>query len=464
MFGFNSANPNSQCLANMPLTSGVGGKVAGGATFTRASDQWCQDDAGVWQKATTNVPAFNSKGVLLEPASTNKCTCYGVIPADSYAAAVTSGAVLVLGRKYEIVTRSTIDFTTRGAANNSVGTQFVLTAACTLGAGDSVKEVQFAVGTKSYWTGAAFQQNHAGMTISGDTAAILSTVNDAAALATGGLGVIAASGKVYKLDNSAGAAVAVVTFTGAVGNTNAHSSGIFWRGVGNATWRLNATGTLRALGAGYARELEQNVTPTAMSRDLRIEAAAGTVTYFLLPQLEELPFCTSPIVPQGAAASRVATPLTYPPTGNVKVNDTTVYMEITPTASRATNVGASIVLFQFGTADAVNDLSVYWQASSGTIRVRNNNSGVVASIPVTLNAGATIKLAVRLSSVTGLDIFQNGIKGTNGALTTDVGSLGTVVSIGNSVSSSAYPFCGYIGKHRIIRRPLSDARLVTMTT
>lgn len=53
--------------------------------FTRNSGQWIQDANGVWQLVSANVPWLEptGKGWLSEPASTNKCTCYGVPRADS---------------------------------------------------------------------------------------------------------------------------------------------------------------------------------------------------------------------------------------------------------------------------------------------------------------------------------------------------------------------------------------------
>jgi hypothetical protein len=137
----------SPLLVSLPMTANLFGKLTGVVTFTRASAQWGQDDSGVWQNVTNGNPFFNSKGILLEPAGTNKCTCYGAIPIDSYGSTRTSGFVLVKGVKYEIITRTTLDFTTVGAANNTPGTQFVATDG-TLGASDSVKDVLFGTETK----------------------------------------------------------------------------------------------------------------------------------------------------------------------------------------------------------------------------------------------------------------------------------------------------------------------------
>ena len=54
---------------------------------------------------------------------------------------LTSGESLVVGDMYQIVSQSTLDFTTQGAASNTPGTRFVSTGTGTLGAGDEVTPV-----------------------------------------------------------------------------------------------------------------------------------------------------------------------------------------------------------------------------------------------------------------------------------------------------------------------------------
>ena len=53
----------------------------------------------------------------------------------------TSGASTVVGTIYRIVTQNTLDFTTVGAPNNTVGTVFIADAVDTLGAGDELDEI-----------------------------------------------------------------------------------------------------------------------------------------------------------------------------------------------------------------------------------------------------------------------------------------------------------------------------------
>lgn len=135
------------------------------------------------------------------------------------------------------------------------------------------------------------------VTISGDAAATCSVVSDTAALAAAGLGTICDSGRVYKLDNSAGSIGAVIAFSGATGNTNKHSSSLYIRLSGaNGELRLNASGgTIISPSAAYTLIKEENVTPSDTSRLLRVSVNAGGTAFFILPCLTET--SSAPLTP-----------------------------------------------------------------------------------------------------------------------------------------------------------------------
>jgi hypothetical protein len=57
---------------------------------------------------------------------------------------------LVVGNRYEILARTTLDFTGCGAAANTVGTEFTCTVTGTLGSGDAVKE--FTLKEPDFWS------------------------------------------------------------------------------------------------------------------------------------------------------------------------------------------------------------------------------------------------------------------------------------------------------------------------
>jgi hypothetical protein len=155
---------------------------------------------------------------------------------------------------------------------------------------------------------AGFVGNPVNMSKSGDAAGILSVVDDAAALAAAGLSGACTSGKAYKLDNTAGAANAIASINGTVGNLNAHAFSCYARataGSGSVGRSGSSVGAATFSSSAYAR-VSAVLTPTATTEVLRVQALPGAVVYFILAQLEEGAFATSPIITTGAAGTRGA--------------------------------------------------------------------------------------------------------------------------------------------------------------
>lgn len=153
----------------------------------------------------------------------------------------------------------------------------------------------------------------AGLAKAGDPAAVLSLVDDAAALEAGGLLGVVTAGKVFELNNSAGTSTATVTVPGSTGNTNAHSISVYARVLSGGNGRLEMSGVIGRIainGTSYVRWVSPNVVPTDAARNLVVSAEAGQTVRFILPQLEEGSFVTSPIVTQGAPAT-VGNPFTF---------------------------------------------------------------------------------------------------------------------------------------------------------
>jgi hypothetical protein len=160
----------------------------------------------------------------------------------------------------------------------------------------------------------------AGMVPLGDAFGVLSVVDDTANLQAAGLsgaGGPCTTGKVYKLDNSLGAAATTVYFSGASGNTNAHTGSAFIRGgTGSILSSSAAEGSAAfAATAQYTRR-QITFTPGDATKQVSIRADAGQVIYFILAQFVEGPQAGPVIVTAGAAAPlgadnlRVSSPIT----------------------------------------------------------------------------------------------------------------------------------------------------------
>jgi len=158
-----------------------------------------------------------------------------------------------------------------------------------------------------------------GLTVntSGDTNLVISVVDDAAELTLVGLDVVCTTDDVYKLDASACTGWSRCTISGQMGTLNPHSARVYARG--DAFWLVQdqyRTGAYFDASAHYAECKYENFTPLATYKKIGLELAAGAVVYFIMPQLEESPVCTSPILSNVTAAiTRTATQQTIDNSG-----------------------------------------------------------------------------------------------------------------------------------------------------
>lgn len=371
------------------------------------------DDNGVVTDSGVRTPLTTIKGILLEAASTNKVTAYGIIPADTLGSELGSGT-LTIGQKYQITARTDADFTADGAADNNVGTQFVATAATvTLDAGDKVKRVQWGVGEKSFHNGSTFVQNITGLTLSGDTAAVLSIVTDETEITAAGLAGVNPTYKVYKLDNSGGSSSCMVAIAGTVGNTNPHSWKLHARLVaGSALWfsylLADQSDFARTAETTYQLINKNNVTPETTARQLHIYAPATSVVHFLLPQLEESSSASSPIITAGATATRAATSLSYPTMGIW--NETLSVEKAAPT-----------------------DLTSGWTTASATVNDSDTftTAGTGGVYRAYLTADRSYQITFTASSNTTFSLKSSTGGGTTGLIATTGGTYTFVASSAN---------------------------------
>jgi hypothetical protein len=147
-----------------------------------------------------------------------------------------------------------------------------------------------------------------GLAKTGDAAAVLSRVSDPAAIAAAGLSGVCTSGFLFELDNTLGTTESLATSTAQFGNTNTHVL---------STWAQRVSGSTAAYlrgSAGEAPTFFSNAslvrittaafTPLGSGFKWQIAAPAGVKVRFILPQMEEGAFATSPIITTGAAGTR----------------------------------------------------------------------------------------------------------------------------------------------------------------
>lgn len=334
---------------------------------------------------------------------------------------------LVVGAKYKINSRSTLDFTTCGAANNTAGTVFTATVVGTLGAGDSVD----------------------------NQSVTLSIVDDTTTLAVAGLLALNPSGKVYKLDNSLGGVTIIVAASGQFGNTNTSVMSIIARSNIQSWLRDSSLNNLTAIYQSdtYQRVCATPFTPVA-TRTLAFSVGASGVLHTLANQIEELPYCTSIIPTAGATGTRAATLESIPTPAGVKCG----YYELNPAATNA-----SLTRWIWASyTDVNNAIGMLFMGSSLIFRKRVVGTNYDATIALTETANTAYKVMWRVNADNSTDIFVGGVKGTGNSNTT-APVWASSIRLGEDGNNANYGVARF-RNFRIYKKPLSDAKCIALTT
>lgn len=297
----------------------------------------------------------------------------------------------------------------------------------------------------------------------GDAAATLTEVDDTAALAAAGLSTVCSSGKVFKLDNSAGVAIAYVDAYGATGNTNDHTLSAYMRGSGTAYLRTDFTLTNDwgpvTLTSSYARIVSRQGSGLAggskNSADvLRVVAHPGSVVYFVLNQFEEQAFATSPIVTAGSAVTRVADVPYAQPAINSAEGTLFVDVEV-PNIAQTAHAFAD--MYQTG-----NDrMAIRQNTNSLAFNIRKNSVANADLNPAgTFTANARLKAAFRYKAGDNGGCYNGGavVTNTRGDVTVSPTHiyLGSFGGVPTGVT--------YLRGVRYFRTALTDAQLQALTS
>lgn len=193
----------------------------------------------------------------------------------------------------------------------------------------------------------------------GDAAVILSVASYPEILAQAGLPNICTSGKVYKIDNSAGTGQAAARIEGATGNLNDHYYSAYC--LGNGFISRAGGSTLQNFSTSVLSRICLLGPGVSTTSALYVHANAGEIVYFILPQLEEGSYPTPVIIGDDSAATqtRQGSGLVFPSTGVLMVNDIALMGYVIP----GPNVSQGIAYL----------LSCYTDDSNG-VRVQANGS------------------------------------------------------------------------------------------
>jgi hypothetical protein len=297
------------------------------------------------------------------------------------------------------------------------------------------------------------------ITLAGDAAATLTVVDDTTALAAAGLSNVCTSGKVYKLDNSGGTAIAWANVYGSAGNTNSHCATACFRttGSGGGTVAINGYGANYKSESGY--ESQTVIKATSAAEDtLQVYAQAGTVVYFILPQLEEGPTCSPPIFQDSDlvdglnSITRGGTVITTDTDDCIRSNNVAFMGEID--LAETTQDEYATIISSYG--DASNYFRIYFRTIYNNIYIGKIISGTPTSCSAYYGTTGATKFQYQtyLSSTTGFGIrcrwFIDGAWSSWTTWDTDSNTqdipLGTTLDIGHLNGSNQ--LYGYHKWHR----------------
>ena len=408
--------PNKGILLNMPLINSVGGKIQGSATFARASVQNGTNDDLTISQVATNIPFFNSEGILLESSATNICLQSQTLDNASWIkqnlTITANSAVAPDGTQ----TADTLTASTSGS-NRENGLPLVLTAGNTYAVSFYIKP-----GTAS-WSYVILTDRTAH-----------------------------SNGRYFDTTNGV-----IGTSTGlSVGsNVSYVSSSIL--PVANGFYRCVVILTINATTTYYA-------TVGVVDNNSSASVTAGKTLYAWQAQLESGTTATSPIITTTTSVTRAMTGLSLPSANNIVANDGVIYAEYTHLGTSGytyspvwseTAVASNTNMFQL----AYNHVNSSFEANKYLNSVSNITSLTMAITPNTL-----YKIAVRYSSTSGTDIFANGVKGINNANTADLALQGAFY-IGGEWNGTHDPRNNkYIRNVKTFNRSLSDSELIRMTS
>ncbi|SOC16804.1 hypothetical protein SAMN05877809_1095 [Rhodobacter sp. JA431] len=148
--------------------------------------------------------------------------------------------------------------------------------------------------------------NTAGFTKTGDENGVWSLVDDSAELAAAGLSEIVTSGKVIKVDNSAGTTDVWINSSVTVGAIDSFAMQLWYRGGGgDSSIYLTGQSADRTLleSEGYDHAVKVSVA-TETTQKMIIRVSAGQTLYFTMAQLEAGAGATSYIPQSGVATTR----------------------------------------------------------------------------------------------------------------------------------------------------------------
>lgn len=195
-------------------------------------------------------------------------------------------------------------------------------------------------------------------------------------------------------------------------------------------WRSHAVGSMTTANSGHYINI--SLSMSVGSEFYSGDGASGIL--YAAAQHEAGSYPTTYIPTAGSTATRAKDLLTFPVSGNLPTNDFVIATDWRPMAAAMGTVylGGSYV-------DASNYTRIFHDGTNIVVRKRIAGVNYDATKALAYTAEMRYQIVARFSSTTGVDVFVDGVKGTNQADTTacQLGTTWQHMADGNGVVAGA---------------------------
>jgi len=211
-----------------------------------------------------------------------------------------------------------------------------------------------------------------------------------------------------------------------------------------------------ALGAAVNPTTINFCTGTLAAPVFTYAGTVGNGGYVWGAQLEDVTAATSYIPTTTGTGTRSATALVYPRINNLPLNDFTIYLELLPLDRVSFNTN----LFGFK-LNGSQYFALEYFTGSFHLESRNGSTAYDSAVPLSVLTNS-FKIVIRKSSVTGVTLFVNELKGTPSLDIADITDVinATYFYIGTFATPSS---ACKIKNIKILNTPLTDTECLLLT-
>jgi hypothetical protein len=287
--------------------------------------------------------------------------------------------------------------------------------------------------------------------------ATIAAVTDEEALSAAGLEQVVTG---YVFQATGGASGGDVVLPGTTGNTSTHSFSSYARIVTGASATMShsgsAAGTKTITGSEWKRYKLENETISASSVQMKFVIPAGVTMLFILPQIEQNRFCTSPIITSGGATSRQRDEVNIDLGGKDFWNEAEGHLLAHYRPMGQTGSDQHPVIAHSGNS---NNSIGFRLSASGFFLQGNVRAGATAKMASTVSSEHVIGVATRalITWKSGQAILANPINQITGTYSGDPSGL-SILQIG-ARNGGLDPFIGHISRIEVGGKFLSAEQI-----